>query len=192
MTFDRQLLISIFLEKNTQLNLSAIRDREGVLVKHIQDSLEVNTILTFPIGSTVADVGTGGGFPLLPLAITHQKVQFVGIDSVRKKTVAVNEMIGELGIQNAKVIWGRIEELKNQTFDIVTARAVAYVDKLIPWSYHLLTKGGKFVLMKQKNEEEKAAILQMCEIWKLRLVLEHYYRLFEGDIERVIYVIEKL
>jgi 16S rRNA G527 N7-methylase RsmG len=60
MTFERTKLIQTFLEKNTHINLSAIRDPEGVLVKHIQDSLEVNKILTFPVGSTVADVGTGG------------------------------------------------------------------------------------------------------------------------------------
>jgi 16S rRNA (guanine527-N7)-methyltransferase len=173
----RSPLIQTFLAKNAQLNLSAIRDEEGVLVKHIQDALELQKVLTFPEGSKVADVGTGGGFPLLPLAITNPEVQFVGIDSVRKKTIAVNEMITELGIENAKVIWGRIEEMEG-AFDFITARAVAYVDKLIPRSVHLLKKGGTLLLWKQKNEEEKAALLEVCKTWKLRLVREHSYCLF--------------
>jgi len=73
---NRTPLIQTFLEKNSQLNLSAIRDEEGVLVKHIQDSLEINKILTFPKGAQIADVGTGGGFPLLPLAMTNPQARF--------------------------------------------------------------------------------------------------------------------
>jgi 16S rRNA (guanine527-N7)-methyltransferase len=188
---NRQPLIQTFLEKNTHINLSAIRDEEGVLIKHIQDSLEINKMLTFPVDSTIADIGTGGGFPLMPLAMTNLQAQFTGIDSVKKKTLAVNEMIAELGITNAKVLRTRIEDFKGSTFDYITARAVAYVDKLIPWAYHLLKKGGKFILMKQRNEEEKAVLLQISKKWNLKLVKEHYYTLFKGDIERVIYVIEK-
>jgi len=102
---DRTNLTQVFLKKNTQLNLSAIRDEQGVLVKHIQDSLEITTLLTFPDGAKIGDVGTGGGFPLLPLAMTNPQAKFIGIDSVKKKTIAVNEMIAELGIKNTKVIW---------------------------------------------------------------------------------------
>ncbi|MBU0626451.1 class I SAM-dependent methyltransferase [Patescibacteria group bacterium] len=87
---NRDKLIKIFLEKNSQINLSAIRDADGVLVKHIQDSLELDKVLQIPPKSslsqgrtfTVCDVGTGGGFPLLPLAMTHSDVSFIGIDSV--------------------------------------------------------------------------------------------------------------
>ncbi|MDR2541237.1 MAG: 16S rRNA (guanine(527)-N(7))-methyltransferase RsmG [Candidatus Peribacteria bacterium] len=187
---NRKPLIHTFLLKNTQLNLSAIRDEEGVLVKHIQDSLEINKVLSFPTGSRVADVGTGGGFPLLPLAISNPTVHFLGIDSVKKKTIAVNEMLKDLGIKNAEVLRGRVEETK-ELFDYITARSVAYVDKLIPWSYYALKKGGKFLLMKQKNAEEKVVLLEVCKKWKLKLISEHFYTLFEGDIERVIYVVEK-
>lgn len=191
MHYDRTPLIQTFLKKNAQLNLSAIRDEEGVLVKHIQDSLEVGKVIGFPHGRKVIDVGTGGGFPLLPLAMSNPEVEFVGIDSVRKKILAVNEMIATLGIRNAKVLRGRGEELKNQTFDFVTARAVAYVDKLIPRTQHLLQPGGKWILMKQKSEEEKAVLLELCGKKQLKLVKEHYYSLFAGDIERVVYVVEK-
>lgn len=75
-TVQRQQLIDVFLEKNTHLNLSAIRDAEGVRNKHILDSLELTKIVNFPTGTSCLDVGTGGGFPLLPLAITYPEVRF--------------------------------------------------------------------------------------------------------------------
>jgi 16S rRNA G527 N7-methylase RsmG len=85
----------------------------------------------------------------------------------------------------------RIEEFKKQKFEYVIARAVAYVDKLIPWAYPLITTGGTFILMKQKNEEEKAELLNLCKQWKLQLMKEHQYTLFPGDIERTIYIVKK-
>ena len=188
---NRTPLIQIFLEKNAQLNLSAIRDEEGIFVKHIQDSLEINKILTFPKGVQIVDIGTGGGFPLLPLAMTNPQANFTGIDSIKKKTVAVNEMIQSLGIPNAEVLRTRIEECKGRSFDYVIARAVAYVDKLIPRSYHLLKKGGYFILMKQVNPPEREKLLQITKEKNLILEKEHRYSLFDGDIERVIYMLKK-
>lgn len=137
---ERLTLIRLFLEKNKQINLSAIRDKEGVFVKHIQDSLELTKILSFPEGSKIVDVGTGSGFPLIPLAKTFPKCQFMGIDSVRKKTLAVNEILKEMKILNATVERVRAEEYHGEKFDFVTARAVAYADKLIPRVASLVKK----------------------------------------------------
>jgi 16S rRNA (guanine527-N7)-methyltransferase len=141
--------------------------------------------------------------------MTNPEVQFVGIESIRKKTLAVNEMIAELGITNAEVLRTRIEnpelpsllgEVPTRSrgngqaegfFDYITARAVAYVDKLIPWAYHLLKKGGYFILMKQALPAERQALLALCKTKNLTLITEHYYTLFEEDIERVIYVLQK-
>lgn len=89
-------LIEVFLAKNAQINLSAIRDAEGVYVKHILDSLELLNIFTFEEGQTVCDLGTGGGFPLLPLAIENPDVRFVGMDARKKKLQAIGEMIESL------------------------------------------------------------------------------------------------
>ena len=100
---NRGKLIEIFMKKNSQLNLSAIRDPEGIFVKHIQDSLEVDSIIKFPAKSEVLDIGTGSGFPLIPLAMINPEVQFTGIDSVGKKAKAVNEMLTDLEIKNTKV-----------------------------------------------------------------------------------------
>lgn len=190
-------LINVFLDANSRLNLSAIRDAEWVKTKHIMDSLELMKIFPLKDGLKVCDIGTGGGFPLLPLAMSYPKVNFVGIDSTRKKVDAINGMIKELKIMNTKAIRTRIEDYVEQ-FDVITARAVGYIDKIFSWSYHLLKKGGHYVLYKQFSEQEKTDLLELCKQWNpakdgagLSLVAEHVYRLFPEDIERVIYVIRK-
>lgn len=187
----REKLVKVFLQKNTELNLSAIRDEEGVIVKHIQDSLELKNTWVFKDWMEVADVWTGGWFPLMPLAISYPNIQFTGIDSVKKKTVAVNEMLDALWVKNAKVIWTRIEEYKEKQFDIVTARAVAYSDKLIKWAYPLLKKWWYFLFMKQNIQEERELLLKLCKKYHLSLKSEIKYQLYEWDIDRIIYVIEK-
>lgn len=187
----REQLISTFLEKNKQLNLSAIRDEEGVRVKHIQDSLQLLETWLFTDEKLVMDLGTGGGFPLMPLAISCPNLSFLGIDSVRKKTLAVNAILASLWVKNAQVLWTRIEEYKGEKADLITARAVAYSDKLLKWAYPLLKKGGYFLFMKQEIAEERELLLTLCRKYHLVLEQEKKYQLFEGDIQRVIYVLRK-
>ena len=187
----REPLISTFLKKNEKLNLSAIRDAEGVRLKHIQDSLQLLETWLFSPWKFVIDVGTGWGFPLIPLALSCPQVQFLGIDSVRKKTLAVNEMLEDLWVKNAEVLWTRIEDYQGDKADILTARAVAYSDKLLKRSYPLLKKGGVFVFMKQEIAEEKQLLLQLCKKYHLTLEQERKYQLFESDIMRVLYVLRK-
>lgn len=187
----RNKLVASFLAKNTQLNLSAIRDPDWVHIKHIQDSLKLLETWLFQPWKLVIDVGTWWGFPLMPLALSCPEVRFLGLDSVRKKTIAVNEMLAELNIHNAQVLRTRIEEYQGEKADLITARAVAYVDKLIDRSYPLLKSWGHFLFMKQKLPEEKQILLQICKDRHLSLVSELDYQLFEGDIQRVIYMVRK-
>ncbi|PID34686.1 MAG: 16S rRNA (guanine(527)-N(7))-methyltransferase RsmG [candidate division SR1 bacterium] len=189
-------LAQIFQEKNQQINLSAIRDLEGIKIKHIQDSLELNKILKLPAGKKFCDIGTGGGFPLLPLAITNPEVTFHGIDARRKKVDTVNGFIDALNLSNAKVLRGRIENFASKkayqaSFDYISARAVGYVDKLFAWATPLLKTGGCFILYKQANPEEYDAMMKLLKKYHLTLEKKHTYQLFEGDIQRVIYVIKK-
>ena len=188
----RDQLISVFLEKNKQINLSAIRDEEWVYNKHILDALEVDNIFPLTPGMDVCDVWTGGGFPLLPLAISHPDVNFVGMDSVRKKLDAIQDMATQLDIQNIELLRKRAEECKDRQFDVITARAVAYVDKLLPWTKHLLKQGGCWILYKQVDEVERQDLIRLCGQLNLKLEKRHNYKLFEGDIDRVIYVIRRL
>ena len=188
---DWNTLIHAFLEKNKQINLSAIRDEEGVRVKHIQDSLELEKIIERKEWMRIADIWTGGGFPLMPLAISHPECNFVWIDSVRKKTIAVWEILDELGVKNVEMMRTRIEDIKNQTFDLVTARAVAYSDKLLNWATPLVKKWWRIALMKQVNDEEKEVLLNTAKKKNLALETEYNYKLFDWDIDRVIYILKK-
>ncbi|AHB41441.1 hypothetical protein P148_SR1C00001G0650 [candidate division SR1 bacterium RAAC1_SR1_1] len=188
----REQLIQVFLEKNSQINLSAIRDEQGVYDKHIRDALEVKNVFELEPGMQVCDVGTGGGFPLLPLAIEYPDVHFTGMDSVRKKLDAIGEMTKQLNVTNIELLWKRAEECKDLQFDVITARAVAYVDKLLPWTKHLLKQGGVWILFKQVDEQERQDLLQLCGQLNLKLEKRYEYKLFDGDIERVIYVVRRL
>lgn len=188
---NRDKLIHTFLEKNKQINLSAIRDEDWVKVKHIQDSLELEKLIEWKEWMRVADIWTGGGFPLMPLAISHPECNFVWIDSVRKKTIAVWEILEKLGVKNVEMMRIRIEDIKNQTFDLITARAVAYSDKLLNRATPLVKKWWKIALMKQANEEEREVLLNTAKKKKLVLEKEYNYKLFDWDIARIIYILSK-
>lgn len=188
---DRSALIQTFLEKNKQINLSAIRDENGVRIKHIQDSLELEKLINWKEWMNIADVGTWGGFPLLPLAISHPECNFVWIDSIKKKTIAVWDILEKLWIKNVQMIRNRVEDIKDLKVDLVTARAVAYADKLLNRLYPITKTWGTIAIMKQSNDEEKKLILSEIKKKKLTLIKEHYYKLFDWDIERVIYIIKK-
>ncbi len=188
----RKDLIHIFLEKNNQINLSAIRDEDGVYTKHILDALEVQKIFDFEKGMQVCDIGTWGWFPLLPLAMSYPETNFTGMDGIKKKLTAIEDMSHQLWIHNIELLWKRAEECKDRQFDVITARAVAYVDKLLPRTKHLLKQWGYWILYKQVDEEERQSLLKLCESMNLKLEKRHKYQLFEGDIERVIYIIRRL
>ena len=178
MESQRKNLINEFVSINSYTNLSAIRDPEGIQVKHIQDSLEINKVLILKPNSTLCDVGTGGGFPLLPIAMTNPEVQCTGIDSTKKKVDAVNEMINKLKIPNAKAVRTRAEDHKEE-YDYITARAVGYIDKLLPRVHHLIKKGGHLVLYKQYTPEESEDIVYFAKKYHFVIQKKHRYQLFD-------------
>jgi len=194
-------LIEVFLGKNGEINLSAIRDVEGVYVKHVLDSLELMKIFAFEEGQVVCDLGTGWGFPLLPLAIENPHVQFVGMDARKKKIDAIRDMITmmqhkvqstkykEAYLENIDLVWSRVEEYKGPKFDVVMARAVAHVEILIPWMMQIVKKKGTLILYKEYKEDEKEVLLKLCQKYRLSIQKEHRYVLEEWGIERVIYVL---
>ena len=186
----RKPLITTFTHYNNQLNLSAIRKPKDIFIKHIQDALELEKVMSFGLWKKIVDVWTGGGFPLLPLAIQNPGNSFVGIDARQKKVKTINKMIEELNISNAKAIRSRMEEHKEK-YDYLTARAVAYIDKLWPRVKHLVKPGAKIILFKLRSEEENTDIKKLCHREKLFLESEHHYKLYEEDEERVIYVLKR-
>lgn len=192
---ERKDLIDEFITINSHTNLSAIRDPKDIWVKHIQDALEINKVLILKPESKLCDVGTWGGFPLLPIAISNPKVQCIGIDSTKKKIEAIKEMVDKLKIQNVTATRTRAEEYKDPSiigYDYVTARAVGYIDKILPQIHHLVKKGGRLILYKQYTIEEYQDIIHFGKKYRFVLQKKHKYSLFEGDIQRIIYVLKKI
>ncbi len=188
-------LIELFMEKNKSINLSAIRDIDNIKIKHIQDSLKWLEVLYNYIDKDIninfVDIWTGSGFPLLPLAIENPNWNFLGIESIRKKVNAINDIIKDLNLKNVEVIWSRAEDFKKKQFDVLSARAVAYIDKLFKFSNHLVKKWWYFLFYKQFSIDEYNDLKKLIRKYWYELIAEHKYKLFDEDIERIIYLIKK-
>jgi len=142
---------------NAKFNLTAIRDRLGMLQKHVLDSL---TLQPFLRGSRVADVGTGPGFPGLPLAILNAERHFTLIESVAKKARFVQMTTEALECANVEVVNNRAENYRPlQLFDTVTARALASIADFVAYAGHLCAPDGRLLAMKGKNPEAEIALL---------------------------------
>ena len=140
------------LDWNTRMNLTAITDGEGIWYKHFADSL---TLLPFlPAGPfRMIDVGTGAGFPGLPVKIVRPEVSLTLLDSLRKRIFFLEDTVARLKLDHVECIHGRAEDLIKRidhpvNYDIVTARAVAKLDKLCKWCLPFLKPGGLFLAMK--------------------------------------------
>lgn len=127
---------------NEEVNLVSRKQHEFIWTQHILHSLAIVNVVDFAAGQHVADVGTGGGLPGIPLAIVFPEVSFTLIDSIGKKTRAVRAMAEELQLNNVSVINDRIENL-NQRFDFITSRAVTALPKMMTLIHGRIRKGSK-------------------------------------------------
>ena len=151
-----EALCSHMLEKNKVLNLTAIRDEEGVILKHFVDSVAV---LPFINGTSLADIGCGGGFPSLPIAILRPDISVLSVDSVSKKVAYVEDTAKYLSLSNVKTSSCRAEDLGKselrEAFDTVTARAVGRLNLLCELCIPLTRVGGVFLAMKSQTTKEE-------------------------------------
>lgn len=129
----------LVLEWNERINLVSRKDTEHVLTHHIGHSLAPLRYFSFSAGASVLDLGTGGGFPGIPLAITYPNVQFHLVDSIAKKIRAVEDMVACLQLSNVRVSRVRAEELTDK-YDWVVTRGVAHLQQLWQWAQPLLNK----------------------------------------------------
>ena len=147
----------IFLEQNSKLNLISKNDEKYLFEKHIYDSLGIKLFFEkYGIKTgKLLDIGCGGGFPCVPIAIEFPSFYVVGIDSIRKKINAISEIKRALNIQNLEVLCDRVENIKGKKFDIITSRAVADLSKICEYALPLLKKDGYFVAYKSKKALEE-------------------------------------
>ncbi len=174
---------ALLLERNEQINLTAIIDPVEVAVKHFVDSLTVELVWTPRDGDRALDIGTGAGFPGVPLAIRHPATDFILNDSIRKKTDFLQEATELLGLHNAHPVWARAEVLGREPDyrarqQAVLVRAVAHLGTLVEYALPLLAMGGILVAMKGpsgvKEAEESRRVLaeiggEITEIRRLTL-----------------------
>ena len=193
---DFTLFKQAFLEENSKHNLISKNDEKFLYEKHIYDSLGIKLFFEkygLPTGK-VLDIGCGGGFPCVPVAIEYPQLNIVGIDSIRKKINSVGEIKNKLGLQNLELICDRVENIKGQKFDLIISRAVADMSKISSYAIPLLNKGGYFVAYKSKKAltelEVAKPILkklraEIADILEYTLPLDEVY-------ERNLIVVKKL
>jgi 16S rRNA (guanine527-N7)-methyltransferase len=142
---------------NSQFNLTAIRDRPGMLRKHVLDSLSLQPYL---VGGRFADVGTGAGFPGLPLAIVNPERKFTLIEATGKKARFVAQTAERLGLSNVQVVNARAESYRPfELFDTVAARALASLADFVAYAGHLCAPDGRLLAMKGKRPDDEISAL---------------------------------
>ena len=144
---------NLLIEWNQKINLTRIVEKEEVYLKHFYDSLTITKVVDLSKIETLCDVGTGAGFPGIVLKIVYPNLKITLVDSLLKRVNYLNVIIKELELENIKAIHTRGEDLK-ETFDIVTARAVANIEKLLIYTMHLVNKNGSLIAMKGNIDDE--------------------------------------
>ena len=145
-----------FLEENSKVNLISKNDEKFLWEKHVFDSLAIEKFFQ-KYGTdfkTLLDIGTGGGFPSVPIALTYPKLKVTALDSIAKKIRAVQSMKDNLDIKNLIPVCSRVENIDGK-FDIVTSRAVSSLKNICEYALPKLKKGGYFVAYKSRKAEEE-------------------------------------
>jgi 16S rRNA (guanine527-N7)-methyltransferase len=136
-------LAGLYAEWNAKINVISRKDLEQFYLHHVLHSLTIAANFEFTENMQVIDLGCGGGFPGVPLAIFYPQTQFLLVDSVGKKLTVVNEVCKAIGLTNVTTLHSRVEGIKNQKFDCVISRAVAPLKDLWFWSKPILQKNKK-------------------------------------------------
>ncbi len=148
--FDK--LYPLYKDWNSKINVISRKNIDALYTQHVLHSLGIAKVLSFKPGASVLDVGTGGGFPGIPLAILFPETQFHLVDSIGKKLKVVNAVAQELGLENIKTTHDRVENIKNQ-YDFIVSRAVTKMPDFVKW-----VKGK---IKKENNHPLKNGILYL-------------------------------
>lgn len=135
-----QQLEALYAEWNEKINVISRKDIESLYERHVLHSLAIAALCNFHKGAQIVDIGTGGGFPGIPLAIFFPEVEFLLVDSIGKKIKVVEEVANAIGLKNVQTMHGRVENT-GRTFDFAVSRAVAPLGELWGWIRNSLRKG---------------------------------------------------
>lgn len=185
----------LLCEWNEKMNLTAIKDKHGIAIKHFYDSLLLLSVVDIKQGASVIDIGTGAGFPGVVLKIARPDIKLTLLDSLNKRLIFLKELLDQLGLE-AELIHGRAEDFakppKREGYDIATARAVAALPVLSEYCLPYVKVGGKFVAMKgPMAEDELAASKGAIKLLGGKTVELVAKKLPEGD-ERNFVITEKI
>ena len=190
------LFYELLVEKNKVMNLTAITEFDEVIVKHFADSVSICTVLPDAV-KTVCDLGTGAGFPGIPMAIAYPDLQFTLIDSLNKRIKFLQEVVDALGLSNVTLVHARAEEagrnkLYREKFDLVVSRAVANIATLSEYCLPLVNVGGYFISFKSGDVKEEIEASGSA-VKKLggNLTKPVYFSLPDTDISRSFLIIKK-
>ncbi len=181
-------LENLYHEWNEKINVISRKDMESLYEKHILHSLGIAKIMAFAPGTKVLDIGTGGGFPGIPLAILFPEAEFTLIDSIGKKITVVNAVAEGVGLTNVKAIHGRAEKLKEK-FHFVVSRAVTQMPEFLRWlkgkfeKEQFNPKHNGILYLKGGDLAEELAGLK-CEIFSLKNYFEEEFY----DTKKVVYL----
>lgn len=190
------LYMNLLLEWNEKINLTAITDPKEIILKHFIDSITIAPYLKN--AQSILDIGTGAGFPGIPLAILENSKDFVLMDSLNKRIIFLQEVIQNIALTRVQAIHGRAEELGKEKehrehYDLVASRAVAKLNILLEYMLPFVKVGGRCICMKsQEIEEELEEAKQAIELLGGKLERVDEIILPESDVKRKIIVIQKV
>lgn len=191
----------LFLEYNAHTNLMSKNDVEVLFEKHIFDSLALNLFLDkYPSFKnnqiSMLDIGTGGGFPSLPVSIAFDNIEVVALDSISKKIEFIKSAKDSLGIKNINPLCSRVEDLGSSlksSFDIVTSRAVSDLNVLLEYSIPFLKVGSYFIAYKSKNVDSEIELSKNAlKVLGAKIIEKIEYKLpLDNDFTRYLLIIKK-
>ena len=184
-----EVLGTLYREWNERINVISRKDMEHLYTRHILHSLAIAKVCQFEAGARVLDIGCGGGFPSVPLAIMFPEVEFVGCDSIAKKIRVVEGVKEGAEINNLRAVNCRAEQL-GEKFDYVVSRAVTEMARFMPWAWPLLRKGQKgtlpngiLYLKGGELAEELAATRRHWDLYDIHTMFDDEF----FDTKRVVY-----
>lgn len=167
----------LYADWNSKINVISRKDMDQFYLRHVLHSLSIAKVCRFESGAKILDVGCGGGFPSIPLAILFPEVEFTSADSIGKKIKVVEGVTDSLQLKNVKPHWGRVEELKS-SYDYVISRAVTEMPQFVKWIWNKIGKGQRGILpngilyLKGGELAEELAATRMK--WDLYSISDHF------------------